>query len=621
MKQKKMICALACALCLLGGGASLAAAPAPASTAPAAETAAPLVSSVTSLARNYGWGEQVSQIALEYHEKILTTFLSAEDFSVEGKEIASVWAATTASPGEPTEAGRYVIINIKNTNPQSDMPFKQGGSKGKEGPKNGDASMKSDRVMPDLSVKVTQTGPIRTAKGGETIPAGKTVYTDTSVLEPDISGFIKHTYTDPALKATIPYYLYLPKGYDKSKSYPLLVFIPDASTNISDPKITLVQGNGATVWASEEEQKKHPSIVLAVQYPQELVDSLGMMTTDENVWTKGLTLVTDLIHDVTNTYAVDTNRIYGTGQSQGGMANIAISDKYPDLFAAQFLVACQWNTQEMEALKDKNLWILVSEGDTKAYPGMNDAVSRWEKLGTKVATAPLWNSHADSKSMADLVRQIKKQDAAINYTVFQNGNHMYTWTFAYNIPGIRDWLYLQTLDNTPVSFNESGLSQGEKHEIAGEVLSQGLRFYNGKTEEDAAKALAYFKEADKLGHMKAARYIGLLYQEGRGVPKNDKETASWFKKGAEDGDITSQYLLGKCYEDGTGVERDYALALKWYRKSAERGDIIAAPGMTGEALLLEKGLGGERNLPLARQLLTKAAALGYAPAKEALAAL
>ena len=59
-----------------------------------------------------------------------------------------------------------VISNIKNTNPQSDMPFKQGGSKGKEGPKNGDASMKSDRVMPDLSVKVTQTGPIRTAKGG-----------------------------------------------------------------------------------------------------------------------------------------------------------------------------------------------------------------------------------------------------------------------------------------------------------------------------------------------------------------------------------------------------------------------------------------------------------------------
>ena len=51
------------------------------------------------------------------------------------------------------------------------------------------------------------------------------------------------------------------------------------------------------------------------------------------------------------------NEILGTKYPniQGGMANIAISDKYPDLFAAQFLVACQWNTQEMEALKDKNL--------------------------------------------------------------------------------------------------------------------------------------------------------------------------------------------------------------------------------------------------------------------------
>lgn len=95
----------------------------------------PLVSSVTSIARNYGWGEQVSQIALEYPEKILTTSLSAEDFSVEGKEIASVWAATTASPGEPTEAGRYVIINIKNTNPQSDMPLSRAAPKERKAPR------------------------------------------------------------------------------------------------------------------------------------------------------------------------------------------------------------------------------------------------------------------------------------------------------------------------------------------------------------------------------------------------------------------------------------------------------------------------------------------------------
>lgn len=41
---------------------------------------------------------------------------------------------------------------------------------------------------------------------------------------------------------------------------------------------------------------------------------------------------------------------YHNGQFQGGMANIAISDRYPSLFTVQFLVACQWNTDEILTL-------------------------------------------------------------------------------------------------------------------------------------------------------------------------------------------------------------------------------------------------------------------------------
>lgn len=137
--------------------------------------------------------------------------------------------------------------------------------------------------------------------------------------------------------------------------------------------------------------------------------------------------------------------IYGTGQSQGGMTNIAISDKYPDLFAGQLLVACQWNVDEMEAMKDKNLWIVVCEGDTKAFPGMNAATERWESLGSKVArNAPFWNSKASAEEIAAAMEALEKQGAHIHYSVFQGGNHMYTWSFAYNIEPIRDWLFRQT---------------------------------------------------------------------------------------------------------------------------------------------------------------------------------
>ena len=40
----------------------------------------------------------------------------------------------------------------------------------------------------------------------------------------------------------------------------------------------------ATIWASDSEQAKHECIILAPQYTADLVDKIGMMTTDENVW-------------------------------------------------------------------------------------------------------------------------------------------------------------------------------------------------------------------------------------------------------------------------------------------------------------------------------------------------
>ena len=206
--------------------------------------------------------------------------------------------------------------------------------------------MRSDRQLPNLNVTVTQTQPVVTKTGKIYSP------TQTSVINTDTAStimdeFKTYIYTDPTTGNSIPYNVFLPKNYDASKQYPLYFFIADSSANINDNRTVLFQGNGATIFASPKEQAKHEAIIVAPQYTQDLVDKLGMMTTDKNEWTPGLTLVDNLLHHVIATYPIDKNRIYGSGQSQGGMANIAISDKHPDLFTAQFLVACQWNTEEM----------------------------------------------------------------------------------------------------------------------------------------------------------------------------------------------------------------------------------------------------------------------------------
>ena len=255
--------------------------------------------------------------------------------------------------------------------------------------------------------------------------------------------FEQYEYTDEATGLTIPYNLYLPEGYaDGEETYPLVIFIADSSVNSNDVTAPLNQ-DGAAVWATAQEQAKHPCIVLVPQYTTDLVNEIGMMTTDDNVWTDGLTLAKSLMDYIITEYRVDESRIYGTGQSQGGMAAIAISDRYPDFYTAQYLVACQWDVEEMAAMVDDKLWIVVCEGDTKAYPGMNGATALWADMGADVATDELWDSTSDADAFAALVEGMRAQDCAINYNVFEGGNHMYTWTVAYTIEGIRDWLFEQ----------------------------------------------------------------------------------------------------------------------------------------------------------------------------------
>lgn len=577
------------------------------------------IKSVTSIATVFGDGEKVDAVALEYPEKLDASTVTPDKFAVAGQEIVSAYTNDKPVQSEDnvvtSKAGKYVILKLKYVNAQEQKLLEQQSKQDKEkeqthitDPKAGDAPHFSDRTMPNLNVTVEQMGTIRAENGHLYAPSVKGV-TTTRTTENDIAGFKQYTYTDPETGCTIPYNLFLPNGYSPDKKYPLMFFVPDASANSNEVKMAIVQGNGATIWATPEEQAKHPCIILAPEYTQDLVSSIGMLTTDDNVWTPGLTLVTHLLQNVIDNYSVDKNRIYGTGQSQGGMTNIAISDRYPDLFAAQYLVACQWNTKEMEVLKDKNLWIIVSEGDSKAYPGMNDATARWEKLGTKVARDKnMWNPKSTPQEFDDLVQHMAGKGANINYSVLKGGNHMYTWTIAYNIEGIRDWLFLQSKDGTPVIPDKNEIKGYNKRMTASAMLDKGKYFYEEKNYD---YALQYFREADRLGHFKAARYLGLMYENGYGVKQNYKEAVKWYQKGMEAGDITSTYYLGHMYEDGLGIKQNYAKAMQYYAKSAERGDIIAAPGMVAEARLYEKGLGVAKDTVKAQALYAQAKATGY----------
>lgn len=131
-----------------------------------------------------------------------------------------------------------------------------------------------------------------------------------SILAEVEDQFRQETYTDSQTGLSVAYNIYLPADYDASKTYPMVVFIPDSSTVGKDATAALEQGYGGVIWATQEEQAKHEAIVVAVEYPDVVLDDHnGYVTTDY------VDLTPRLIQSITEKYSVDDNRIYGTGQS------------------------------------------------------------------------------------------------------------------------------------------------------------------------------------------------------------------------------------------------------------------------------------------------------------------
>ena len=83
-------------------------------------------------------------------------------------------------------------------------------------------------------------------------------------------------------------------------------------------------------------------------------------------------------------------------------------------------------------------------------------------------------------------------------------------------------------------------------------------------------AVEYRKAADQ-GDAEAQCDLGVCYEVGSGVPKDEVEAVKWYRKAAEQGNAAAQSGLGGCYAYGIGVKEDAVEGVKWYRKAAEQG--------------------------------------------------
>ncbi len=354
---------------------------------------------------------------------------------------------------------------------------------------------------------------------------------DSIVFKETIAKFKQLSYQDKTTGIDLPYNLFVPKNYDPSKKYPLVLFMHDASVTGLKVTATLTQGLGAVVWASDYEQQKHPCFVLAPQYATAIAN-------DKSETSPALDATVSLINDLQAHYSIDADRIYTTGQSGGCMASIALNIKYPELFAASYLCSGQWEPTVTGPLAKMNIWISVAEGDMRAYPGMN-AITEYLQTKGATVTKDYISAQSTDAQLDFKVKEMLAKHANINYLVLSDvvpkalsdmrgaPDHMCSWLTTYSIEAIRDWLFsqrkaislsykLKDKDNKDVLL---AADMGDWHG----TVENSLRSIEKAVEKDAAIVpidLQLTKD-DELVLMKDDSLNRVMYVEGRPVYVKD----------------------------------------------------------------------------------------------------
>ena len=247
------------------------------------------VKEVAAITQVFGNGQKFTAVALEYDRDIDNSRLSDACFHIEGRTITKVYANAVASLAEQGQNGKYVIVELSASDPDA-------------------ALLVQDRMTlkrKKASALVIQRGPVFTA-AGERYEGNANALATQKVVNLIVDDFRQLAFKDPKTGNLLAYNLFVPKNYNKNKSYPLVLFMHDAGVTSPVTDTTLVQGLGAVIWASPGEQAKHEAFVLAPQYATQMVN-------DKSEASSYLDTTVDLIDQLANEYNIDRDRLYTTG--------------------------------------------------------------------------------------------------------------------------------------------------------------------------------------------------------------------------------------------------------------------------------------------------------------------
>lgn len=240
------------------------------------------------------------------------------------------------------------------------------------------------------------------------------------LLAQDLNPYQKKVYTS-ASGQQLPYRILYPENYDRTKKYPLILFLHGAGERGDDNEKQLTHGAG--LFLMKESREKFPAIVIFPQCPSNSywgnvhVDrSTSPLTLTFNYMkpeTEALHSAMALVKTITREEGVDKKRIYITGLSMGGMGTYEAVYRYPKTFAAATPICGGGDVVRY----DKR----VTKIPFRVFHGAVDAV-------------------VDVKHSQQMVEKLKTLNTNVSYTEYPNVNHN-SWDNAFAEPDFISWMF------------------------------------------------------------------------------------------------------------------------------------------------------------------------------------
>lgn len=347
----------------------------------------------------------------------------------------------------------------------------------------------------------------------------------------------------------LPYALYVPADYNPNKEYELVLHVHDASAMGDDPLITLTESQGPANYITDEVQQVAKDqgfggvIVVCPQFNN------NIRTARDN-WSlsAGVPATWQLMDYITETYNINMDHIYASGQSMGGMQILAMAAQRDNYFAALWPIASQWGSNNSletpyqgaayyetpvdgtyvwatdaygEKCDYRNLYYMLSDDNILITNCADDQLSTnaWREFyllyqdltGIEIVKSA-WNPLTESETaQTEKVRQLVSQEneLGIYWIVHEGGSHGDSWVYAHRIFGCYEWLLTQTRET---EMERTKLALNRPFELADTQLKTEDRVMLDASEVEALEESIYYRTG-KLG-AGTAGYNAALYGRG-----------------------------------------------------------------------------------------------------------